>query len=91
MYAYDFVGRRYDVGDKQGYLEAMLEYALRRPEMREKFLHYLQEIVKWAVAAARQGVAATLRLGRTQKAARGACGGVNTKRFYAGLTSVCNS
>ncbi|WP_293838707.1 UTP--glucose-1-phosphate uridylyltransferase GalU [uncultured Phascolarctobacterium sp.] len=46
MYAYDFVGRRYDVGDKQGYLEAMVEYALRRPELREKFLHYLQEIMK---------------------------------------------
>ena len=46
MYAYDFVGRRYDVGDKQGYLEATVEYALRRPELREKFLRYLQEVVK---------------------------------------------
>ena len=46
MYAYDFVGRRYDVGDKQGYLEATVEYALRRPELREKFLRYLQQIVK---------------------------------------------
>ena len=46
MYAYDFVGRRYDVGDKQGYLEATVEYALRRPELRETFLHYLQEMMK---------------------------------------------
>lgn len=46
MYAYDFVGCRYDVGDKQGYLEATVEYALRRPELREKFLHYLQEMMK---------------------------------------------
>lgn len=46
MYAYDFVGRRYDVGDKHGYLEATVEYALRRPELREKFLCYLQEIMK---------------------------------------------
>lgn len=46
MYAYDFVGRRYDVGDKQGYLEATVEYALRRPELREKFLCYLQEMMK---------------------------------------------
>ena len=46
MYAYDFVGRRYDVGDKQGYLEATVEYALRRPELREKFLCYLQETMK---------------------------------------------
>ena len=46
MYAYDFVGHRYDVGDKQGYLEATVEYALRRPELREKFLRYLQEMMK---------------------------------------------
>ena len=46
MYAYDFVGRRYDVGDKQGYLEATVEYALRRPELRERFLRYLQEMMK---------------------------------------------
>ena len=46
MYAYDFIGRRYDVGDKEGYLEATVEYALRRPELREKFLGYLQSIVK---------------------------------------------
>ena len=46
MYAYDFVGRRYDVGDKQDYLEATVEYALRRPELREKFLRYLQEMMK---------------------------------------------
>lgn len=32
MYAYDFIGRRYDVGDKQGYLEATVEYVLRREE-----------------------------------------------------------
>lgn len=46
MYAYDFVGRRYDVGDKEGYLEATVEYALRRGELREKFLRYLREVVE---------------------------------------------
>lgn len=46
MYAYDFVGRRYDVGDKQGFLEATVEYALRREDLREKFLDYLQRVVK---------------------------------------------
>ncbi|MEG2247232.1 MAG: sugar phosphate nucleotidyltransferase, partial [Peptostreptococcaceae bacterium] len=34
MYAYNFEGRRYDVGDKQGYLEATIEYALRKPELK---------------------------------------------------------
>ena len=45
MYAYDFVGRRYDVGDKQGFLEATVEMALKCPELRDKFLTYLQGIV----------------------------------------------
>ena len=45
MYAYNFEGRRYDVGDKQGFLEATVEMALKRPDLREKFLHYLQNIV----------------------------------------------
>ena len=41
VYAYCFEGRRYDIGDKQGYLEATVEYALKRPELREAFLRYL--------------------------------------------------
>ncbi|MBO5605513.1 MAG: UTP--glucose-1-phosphate uridylyltransferase, partial [Acidaminococcaceae bacterium] len=45
IYAYNFEGRRYDVGDKQGFLEASVEYALRRPDLRDGFLKYLEEIV----------------------------------------------
>lgn len=45
MYAYNFEGRRYDVGDKQGFLEATVETALKRPDLRDKFLTYLQGIV----------------------------------------------
>jgi UTP--glucose-1-phosphate uridylyltransferase len=41
MYAYSFEGRRYDVGDKQGFLEATVEFALRREDLREEFLKYL--------------------------------------------------
>jgi len=46
VYAYEFEGRRYDVGDKQGFLEATVEYALRRPHLQESFLEYLKKIVK---------------------------------------------
>ncbi|SFB05576.1 UTP--glucose-1-phosphate uridylyltransferase GalU [Clostridium frigidicarnis] len=46
MYAYDFEGRRYDVGDKLGFLEATVEYALRRPELKEEFEEYLKSILK---------------------------------------------
>ena len=45
IFAYNFEGRRYDVGDKQGFLEATVEYALKRPELREKFLDYLKDTV----------------------------------------------
>lgn len=41
MYAYNFEGRRYDVGDKLGFLEATVEFALKREELREKFIEYL--------------------------------------------------
>jgi len=45
IYAYNFEGRRYDVGDKEGFLEATVEYALRNEELRDEFLKYLVEIV----------------------------------------------
>jgi UTP--glucose-1-phosphate uridylyltransferase len=46
MLAYNFEGRRYDVGDKEGFLEATVEQALKRPELRDAFLSYLKTIVK---------------------------------------------
>ena len=44
MYAYDFEGTRYDVGDKLGFLKATVEYALRKEELRDGFIQYLQTI-----------------------------------------------
>ena len=41
MYAYNFEGRRYDVGDKLGFLQATIEYALKKPELRDNFIEYL--------------------------------------------------
>ena len=43
MYAYDFEGRRYDVGDKLGFLQATVEFALKREELREGFIEYLNK------------------------------------------------
>lgn len=45
MYAYDFIGRRYDVGSKQGYLEATVEFALKRPDLQDDFLQYLKKTI----------------------------------------------
>jgi UTP--glucose-1-phosphate uridylyltransferase len=44
MYAYNFRGRRYDVGDKQGFLEATVEYALKREDLKKAFMQYLLTI-----------------------------------------------
>ncbi|MBE6055289.1 MAG: UTP--glucose-1-phosphate uridylyltransferase GalU [Clostridium sartagoforme] len=41
MYAYNFEGRRYDVGDKFGFLQATVEFALKREELRVPFIEYL--------------------------------------------------
>ena len=46
MYAYAFEGRRYDVGDKLGFLQATVEYALRKPELRDGFIEYLKRTVE---------------------------------------------
>lgn len=46
MYAYIFEGRRYDVGDKQGFLEATVEFALRREDLRGEFLEYLVKTIE---------------------------------------------
>ncbi|WP_163099368.1 UTP--glucose-1-phosphate uridylyltransferase GalU [Peribacillus alkalitolerans] len=46
MYAFNFEGKRYDVGDKQGFLQATVEFALRREDLREEFLEYLMGITE---------------------------------------------
>ena len=46
MYAYDFVGRRYDVGNKMGFLEATIEFALKREDLRNEFEVYLRKTLK---------------------------------------------
>lgn len=44
-YAYDFEGKRYDVGDKVGYIEASIEYGLRDDTINTKLKDYLKKIV----------------------------------------------
>lgn len=41
IYAYEFVGKRYDCGSKFGYLQATVEYALTHPELKDEFHAYL--------------------------------------------------
>ena len=46
MYAYNFEGIRYDVGDKIGFLKATVEFALRREDLKKVFMDYLKDIVE---------------------------------------------
>ncbi len=46
MYAYSFIGKRYDVGNKLGFLEATIEFALKREDLNDSFRQYLKKLVK---------------------------------------------
>ena len=43
--AYNFDGKRYDIGNKFGLLKANIEFGLRNEEIREELLEYLKEYV----------------------------------------------
>ncbi|KNY30324.1 UTP--glucose-1-phosphate uridylyltransferase GalU [Pseudobacteroides cellulosolvens] len=45
IYAYDFEGKRYDVGNRLGFLEATVEYALTRDDIKDDFKTYLTKVI----------------------------------------------
>lgn len=46
VYAYNFKGKRYDTGNKLGFLKATVEYALRRDDLGPAFKNYLSDVVR---------------------------------------------
>ena len=46
IYAYNFEGRRYDVGDKLGFLEATIDFALKRDNLKDGLMEYITNIVE---------------------------------------------
>jgi UTP--glucose-1-phosphate uridylyltransferase len=46
IYGYLFTGKRYDAGDKVGYLKATIDLALKSPEVSEQLTNYLIEVVE---------------------------------------------
>lgn len=46
IYAYEFEGKRYDVGDRLGFLKATCEFALDRDDLKDDFQAYLKEITE---------------------------------------------
>jgi len=46
---YEFVGSRYDAGDKFGYLQASIAFALKRPDIAPRLKVYIRELVERGV------------------------------------------
>ncbi len=46
MYAQIFDGKRYDIGNKLGFLEATVEFALAREDIKDEFSQYLIDLLK---------------------------------------------
>ena len=46
MYAFDFEGDRYDVGDRIGFLKATVEFALKRDELKDDFTAFLRHKIE---------------------------------------------
>lgn len=46
IYAYDFIGKRYDVGNKMGFLQATVEFALERDDLKDEFRAWLEDLLK---------------------------------------------
>ena len=46
LLAYDFDGKRYDMGNKLGIMKANCEVAMNHPEIGDDFKEYLKELVK---------------------------------------------
>ena len=45
MFAYDFEGKRYDVGEKLGFIQTTIEIALQHEELKDDLLAIMEEIV----------------------------------------------
>lgn len=48
VYAYDFEGERYDVGEKFGFVKTTIELALQNDDMKDDLMEYLKEVTKRA-------------------------------------------
>jgi UTP--glucose-1-phosphate uridylyltransferase len=46
VYGYKFKGKRYDTGDKLGYIETIIDYALRDPQLQENLKKFLTDRLK---------------------------------------------
>ena len=46
VYAYEFEGERYDVGEKLGFIKTTIDFALQHKDLREDVLRYLEQLIE---------------------------------------------
>ncbi|MDF2057782.1 UTP--glucose-1-phosphate uridylyltransferase GalU [Priestia megaterium] len=46
VFAYDFEGKRYDVGEKLGFIQTSLEFALQHEDLRDDLLTFMDELLQ---------------------------------------------
>ena len=46
VFAYDFEGKRYDVGEKLGFIKTTIEMALQREDLKDEVYDFIKEILK---------------------------------------------
>ncbi len=46
VFAYDFEGKRFDVGEKIGFVKTTLEFALNNSELRDELIPFLEEMLE---------------------------------------------
>ncbi len=54
VYAYDFEGTRYDVGDKFGFIKATIDFALGREDLKDDVGAYIQQVAQSCKAATKE-------------------------------------
>lgn len=51
VFAYDFEGKRYDVGETHGFIKTTIEFALQHDELREEIMKFMEKLLKEGIAA----------------------------------------
>ena len=45
VFAYDFIGNRYDVGEKLGFVKTTIEYALKDESMKDELKQFIKNLI----------------------------------------------
>lgn len=56
VFAYDFEGTRYDVGEKFGFIKTTIEMALQNEELKGELMEYMSSLVEKKIYIYKSGV-----------------------------------